>query len=90
LMEAMSAECIPITFNNSAMPYIITSGVNGFIVKNKNIKAFSSAIQDFYLLNHSRQELLRKNAKESVQKYLKSWEEVCENFIREIGTVRDS
>lgn len=44
LLEAMSYGLPLIAFNNTAMPYTVKDGHNGFLVENKNTNEFSNAI----------------------------------------------
>ena len=44
LWEAMSFGLPIICFNNSAMPYSVTDGVNGYIIPNKNYEEFAKKI----------------------------------------------
>lgn len=46
LYEAMQYHLPCVVFNNSAMSYAIHNRINGYIVKNKNIKEFAKAIID--------------------------------------------
>ncbi len=45
MVEAMNYGLPVIAFNNSAMPYVIDSGKNGLIVKNKNSQEMERAIE---------------------------------------------
>lgn len=44
LVEAMRYGLPIVTFNNSAMPYTVKDGYNGFVVENKNCEQMSDAI----------------------------------------------
>lgn len=45
LVEAMRYGLPIITFNNSAMPFTVKDGFNGFVVENKNCEKMADAIQ---------------------------------------------
>ena len=61
LMEAMSYEIPVIAFNNSAMPYTIKDGFNGFLAKNKDTEDFKRLIKKV-ICNHDLRSCLSKGA----------------------------
>lgn len=87
LIEAMSAECVPIAFDNSAMPYIIDHMVNGFLVDNKDVNALARAIDNYFDLDKMQRLKMAKAAKISVEQYVVSWDEVSEKFSDELATI---
>ena len=48
LVEAMSYSLPVITFNNSAMPFTVIDGENGFLVENGNTNQFAERMIDLY------------------------------------------
>ena len=61
LIEAMSYRLPVVAFNNSAIPYTVKDGVNGILVPNRNVYAYSQALQ-IILEDSSLQEKLAERA----------------------------
>lgn len=81
LVEAFNYGLPIICFNNSAMPYTVKNGINGFVAKNKDAKDFSSKIQLLMGNNKLRGEL-QNGIKETV-KQLKTREDF-ENAVESV------
>jgi len=84
LMEAMTAGCIPIVFNNSALPYMVENGSTGFICENLNTESYAKCIVDYYAMKQSDRIKLRKQACEKAAAYIRSWDEVADEFWKVI------
>lgn len=86
LVEAMNHGVPVIAFNNSAMPYSIQDGVNGFLADNKNAKSFAEKI---LLLSGNKQlrAQLQEGIKESVDslKTLEDFEEGIREFYHNMN-----
>jgi glycosyltransferase involved in cell wall biosynthesis len=84
LMEAMTAGCIPIVFNNSALPYMVENGSTGFVCENLNTESYAKCIVDYYAMKQSDRIKLRKQACEKAAAYIRSWDEVADEFWKVI------
>lgn len=85
LLEAMSAGCFPIVFNNSSMPYIVEDGVSGHIAKNKNSIEFAKAIVKYYDMNENEKSILRKSSSKRAKSFVRSWHDVCHQFVAQLN-----
>src|SRR3989344_1109838 len=56
--EAMSQGQICVVSDNSALPYLIEGGVNGYLVETHNYQGFANKIS--YVMEHSKSEIIRK------------------------------
>lgn len=86
VVEAMAHSLPVVAFNNTSMPYIVQNNQNGFLVKNKDAKAFSNAIAQ--LMNDEKlyNKLVQgaKNSGEKAQSY-ESFEKNIESFLSGIS-----
>jgi len=81
IMEAMSFGIPVIAFNNSAMPFTIKDGYNGFLAKNENV-------EDFKILIHrviSNPILRNKLSNGAIKTFEKSRKE--SDFIRDVQNI---
>ncbi len=87
LIEAMSAGCIPIVFNNSSMPYLVRNGITGWVANDLDVDDFSEKIFRCLVADESEIIMMRFMASLSVQKYVRNWQEISqdiENVIMEV------
>ena len=80
MLEAMSAGCIPVVFRNTAMPYFVKDAFNGYLVENRNINEFAKALVGYYRLESGEKKSLAVNASESVQEFIRSWDDLCQEY----------
>ncbi|GHV79560.1 hypothetical protein AGMMS49944_13510 [Spirochaetia bacterium] len=83
IIEAMSYSMPVIGFNNSAMPYTINEGVNGFLVKNKDSNGFNNQVE--LLMNSS--DLYKYLSKNAFNTYLEAHSE--RDFENEVSAFID-
>ncbi|MEO0815392.1 MAG: glycosyltransferase family 4 protein, partial [Myxococcota bacterium] len=81
LLEAMSAGCVPIVFNNTAMPYLVKNERSGFVVADRDIFAFAQAIESCYALDEQSVLEMRRHARSTVQPFIREWQQVAEEFL---------
>lgn len=65
LIEALSKGVPVVCFNNTAMPYTIKDGYNGFVAKNMDVKDFSSKLE-LLSFNRNKREELKHGIRETV------------------------
>lgn len=85
LIEAYNNGLPIICFDNTAMPYTVKDGVNGFVAKNKDARDMASKIQHL-MGNTSLREKLQESIKETVI-HLKTqgdFEKAIESFYKQI------
>ncbi len=87
VLESMVAGCIPVVFNNSAMPYLIKNNQSGFIVENLNSQALTEAIVSYYAMNNEEQLKMRELAHKTASQYAKTWDELGQEFIAVVSSV---
>jgi len=80
LLEAMSAGCVPIAFDNTAMPYLIQHGENGLLATNLDAADLARQIEAFYHLDHDRRTAMREGARQTAARYSRTWDEVSEQY----------
>ncbi|MGX5172729.1 glycosyltransferase family 4 protein [Aliikangiella sp. IMCC44653] len=84
VLEAMTAGCIPVVFNNSAMPYLIENGKSGLIVENLNSQALTKAIESYYAMDVDAQKALAYSAHCGARQYAKSWQALANDYIQTV------
>ena len=87
MLEAMSAGCIPVVFHNTAMPSFVKDTFNGYIVENRNTSEFSKALIGYYQLEPGEKKSLAINASESVQGFVRSWDDLCQEYTNLVLSV---
>lgn len=85
LIEAFNNGLPIICFDNTAMPYTVKDGVNGFVAKNKDIKDMASKIQ-LLMGNAPLREKLQKGIEDTVMHLntQKDFEKGIESFYNQI------
>lgn len=85
LIEAMKYGLPIISFNNSAMPYTIKDGINGFLVKNKDYTEMANKIQ-LMLNNPALRMTIQNGIRETVNNLPshKTFKSSIHNFIHSI------
>ena len=73
--EAMSQGQICVVSNNSALPFLIKDGVNGYLIETHNYKGFANKIS--YVIEHSKSKNIRKMGNRNRKQALRySWEDI--------------
>jgi len=81
MVEAMAEEKVPVAFNLSSNPEIITTNENGFLIESRNIEEFAEKVE-FLIQNPERRKLMGAAARKSVtnkfalQKIIRDWEKL--------------
>lgn len=85
MVEAMNYGLPVVAFDNSAMPYVIESGKNGIIVRNKDYKEMGKAIEKI-LTDYSLYEKLSNGAKKNAKNFLTydAFDKNISNFINKL------
>lgn len=86
LIEAFNNGLPIICFNNTAMPYTVEDGVNGFVAKNKDARDMASKIQ-LLIGNSPLREQLQEGIKNSVMhlKTQEDFEKAIESFYKQVN-----
>lgn len=79
LVEAMQYGLPVVAFNNSAMPYTVKDGVNGYLVENENSSAFADSIAKI-LQNKELREQMHKGAYKTIES-VKDFEDFRQSLI---------
>ncbi len=84
LMEAMTAGCIPLVFNNTAMPYMIEHLQTGLMSENLNVEEYAKNLEVYFSLSPEEKSRLRHNAQKRALKYAREWKSVAEEYYQSL------